>query len=54
MVGAIFLFVQLGCILLGMFSNEFWRGFLMGGGLVFLVFYVTVLITRNRKKGSRF
>jgi hypothetical protein len=38
----------------GMFSNEFWREFLMGGGLAFLVFYVTLLITRNRKKGSRF
>jgi hypothetical protein len=38
-------------ILLSMLTNEFWYGFLLGAGLVFLVFFVSRLIIRNRKEG---
>jgi prolipoprotein diacylglyceryltransferase len=33
-----------------MFSNEFWYGFLLGVGLVFLVFLVTRLLAKARSK----
>jgi hypothetical protein len=33
-----------------MLSNSFWYGFLMGAGLVFLVFAVSRLIARSRAK----
>ena len=31
-----------------MFSNSFWYGFLMGAGLVFLVFLVSKMIARPK------
>jgi len=34
-----------------MLSNDFWYGFLIGVGLVFLVFLISKLIAR-RKKGA--
>jgi hypothetical protein len=33
-------------------SNDFWHGFLMGVGLVFLVFVVARMMTRRRKGGG--
>jgi hypothetical protein len=33
-----------------MLSNSFWYGFLIGVGLVFLVYFVTTLIARARTK----
>jgi hypothetical protein len=38
-------------ILFSMLTNDFWYGFLLGAGLVFLVFFVSRLIIRNRKEG---
>jgi hypothetical protein len=35
-----------------MFSNSFWYGFLMGAGLVFLIFYVSKLIARARASSN--
>jgi hypothetical protein len=33
-------------------SDDFWHGFLMGVGLVFLVFVVARMMTRRRRGGS--
>jgi hypothetical protein len=38
-------------ILFNMLTNEFWYGFLLGAGLVFLVFFVSRLIIRKREEG---
>jgi hypothetical protein len=35
-----------------MLSNDFWYGFLIGVGLVFLVFVVSKMIARAKKTGS--
>jgi prolipoprotein diacylglyceryltransferase len=35
-----------------MLSNSFWYGFLMGVGLVFLIFLVSKLIARAKKGGN--
>jgi hypothetical protein len=32
-----------------MLSNDFWHGFLVGGGLVFAVFFVAIQIIRAKK-----
>jgi hypothetical protein len=34
-------------------SNDFWRGFLMGAGLVFAVFTVARVMMRARRVESR-
>jgi hypothetical protein len=33
-------------------SNDFWVGFLLGTGLVLLIYFVYVLLTRARAKNS--
>jgi len=35
-----------------MFSNSFWYGFVIGVGLVFLVFVVSRMIARAKKTGG--
>ena len=36
-----------------MLSNEFWYGFLLGVGLVFLIFLVTRLLAKARSKNAK-
>jgi hypothetical protein len=35
-----------------MLSNNFWWGFLLGAGLVFLIFFVSNLLARARAKSG--
>jgi hypothetical protein len=35
-----------------MMSNDFWYGFILGVGLVFLVFFLSVVVKKARKTGE--